>query len=226
MTYYRNYSRRRGSSRRSYQSRYRRKSASAYSLAARSYALARANRLAFRPELKFHDVDSTNASLTSTQVTVALNAIGQGDDDTERVGRAIKLKYLYVKVTLEGTQNANSNTVRCALVWVAHADGALANANDIWEASSLNITTQRNTRQTHNFHMLWDKVYTLSPSTGKATLYFEKMFPLHYTTQYSGVSNNIADLSNGLLQFVAVSDRDGVAAPSATFNFRLRYTDA
>jgi hypothetical protein len=170
--------------------------------------------------------------VSTTQLRTLLNGITEGTgNNTERIGNKVKLRNLYAKLFVSGNvvDTANVQYVRVVILWQANVRGLAPSANEVWETSQLAIGSQRNIDHTGNYHVFYDKMFALDPTSGRNTYYEDINIPLGMrTSQYDGVTSLVDSIANGALWFFAVSNRptgQGLT-PSITFESRLRYTDA
>ncbi len=125
-------------------------------------------------ELKFHDIDLDDATISSNgAITDSINKIGQGVTESTRVGRKCVIRRIGWKFRVKepetngGTSAPPSDTVRVILYLDKQANGAAATVTGILE--SADFQSFNNLANTSRFNTLMDRVYTLNHQGGIGT---------------------------------------------------------
>ncbi len=117
-------------------------------------------------ELKFHDVDLDDAAISSTgTVTASINLIGQGTDESSRIGRKLTIRSINWRFKLIGAVDANTatppnETVRVMMFLDKQANGATAAVLDI--LSVADFQSFNNLSNKSRFRTLMDRTYVLN----------------------------------------------------------------
>lgn len=175
-------------------------------------------------EKKFFDVDQTYAF--NTTGTVKLLAVPVlGTDYTNRVGRKIVLKSVYIRglATVEGAFNLPAPPMtslaqlgRLILLVDSQPNGSAPAILDILTAASAISHLNPNNRD--RFRILWDKQYAFGPikvdntaTQSYAWAQGQAVYPIKYykklnieTIFNAGVAGTIADINSGALYLVAI----------------------
>ncbi len=121
-------------------------------------------------ELKFHDLDTDDASIAQngTIIQGSVNQIAQGTTEITRIGRKCTIKKIHWRfnITLTATTaSANtSETVRVILYWDKQTNKAAAGITDILESD--NFQSFRNLANKGRFRILMDRTYQLKAGSG------------------------------------------------------------
>jgi len=180
-------------------------------------------------EMKFVDVSVSAATAIGAATFSAaqlLNGIQQGSDATNRVGRKINLKSLYLRYNFSlSATSTNGGTCRILVVYDKQANAAAPAITDILLADA--FTSPNNLSNRDRFVTLVDHV---TPSIGTAAnwavadvcyrkINLETMFN-------SGNAGTIGDITSGSVYcFYAQSGAIGTAAPALTYRARIKFTD-
>lgn len=196
------------------------------------------------PELKFLDTYLTAQSLGTTvagsevdpATFLCLNAIAQGDGESNRDGRQVVVKSINIRgdvsqTAIQDQADARASTVvRLLLVKDKQTNGAQLNAEDVLlDTSGLDVHSHRNLQYEQRFEVLWDKTiqldFTTSQSDGVNTastagqkkpfhIYKKLDMPVNFTDT-TAVVGSIADNSLHLIALATV-------AGSCTISYQAR----
>ncbi len=118
-------------------------------------------------ELKFHDVDLDDATVSSSgDVTASINLIAQGTSESERNGRKCTLKSILWRYTVVLPEvdalatPAPADTIRIIMYLDRQCNGATAADTDVLE--SADYQSYRNLANSGRFSILHDKSMTLN----------------------------------------------------------------
>lgn len=206
-------------------------------------------------ELKFYDTKLANAALTAPtdasggehnpSATISLNSVVQGDGESQRDGRRITMRSIYVEGTIIVAPQASLSTadspatVFIALVLDTQCNGAILASEDVFTNKSgdavLAAQPFRNLQFTKRFKILAIKRMTIANpnmtndtgSTGgvisqglrRPFKFFKK---LSRTVTYSATTETIANTTDNSLNIIAYCSNDQLA-PKLYYNARLRF---
>jgi len=174
---------------------------------------------------------------------LALNAIAQGDGESQRDGKQINLKSCYVTGSIDipalinQTAAKNIPTVYIALVLDKQTNGAQLTSELVFENPSGASTTAanplRNMQYTSRFDVLDSVCVELEQpqvtfdGTNLETAGTRAPFKLSWTgdlmTQYIGVDASISTIQDNSLHLIAFAGPDISAAPVISYNSRIRF---
>lgn len=161
-----------------------------------------------------------------------MNVIATGTGESQRVGRKVTLKniYLHGELVLPSTSSVTlcTDQFRMIVFIDKQANGVIAGVTDVLQTASIN--SFRNLANQERFVILKDKYYDINASTtSNATTttgghsYHIKMYKkLDLPIEYSGTNGTIGEIKSNNLVMLCIS-RTG----SCTFQYtaRIRYTD-
>lgn len=179
-------------------------------------------------EDKYKDTDF-NGSLSDTSPLQAIqNRITQGSDNTERVGRQIRLTAFHYRAVL--TMNTAATTQQLAVYVVVDKkhNGSLFTMSDYLTAN--NEISFRNIDNHSRFHTIYRKCFNFSINGGNRSkcidiyLDLKKIGKLAYT-EYKGITSSIADISGYPLYVVYVSSASNTQPIDVRSRGRVKYID-
>ncbi len=203
-------------------------------------------------ERKFYDTSLVeNAlALSSTgeageqnpSATICLNSITQGDGESQRDGRKATIQSCFVKGTfrvppqLNQTATDSGVKIYAALILDTQTNGALADSEDVFVNISgdtaLGASPMRNMQHTQRFRVL----DTFECVMGDANIAFDGTnmeqngqqvafqlsSNLEFSTQYSGTTESIANITDNALNIIAYAN-SLTLAPTISYNARIRF---
>ncbi len=207
-------------------------------------------------ELKFYDQKLLGAALTAPtdatggehdpSATVMMNTVVQGDGESNRDGRKITMKSIYVeglvKTAKQATQSATDNQtlIFIALVLDTQCNGATINSEDVYVNPGASQVTAagplRNLKFTQRFKVLATRRFVIqnpaitndTGATGGViqnglTKRFKIFKNLNNTeTTYSASTETVANITDNCLHMVAWCS-DTEMAPQMSYVSRLRF---
>ncbi len=195
-------------------------------------------RYAGRSELKFHDVDLTDAVVAAgTNVTASVNLIAQGITESTRIGRKCTLKsigwryrLLLPEVDAAATPLSGDN-VRVIMYLDKQANGATAAGTDLLE--SADVHSFLNLANSGRFVVLLDKLYPMNYSTlasdgagvvSQTRMSWEKTFfkTCNIPIEFSGVAGIITEIRSNNIGVILVGN---TGEASFSSKIRLRFSD-
>lgn len=197
----------------------------------------RVRKLEHSEELKYKDIYSTTAPLTTFQF-LSMNLMGQGDDAfNNRIGEEICAKYLNMKLRFIHPVGATSDAIRCVVFWDTQANGAapdtltsISPATAVFDNTTVSggsTLVPYNYRTKNRYKVLYDRVITMIPqsTTTDMVRYVRHNFRLNGAKiKYSDSGATQASVTSRNLIF-AYSCISGSLA-SCALSFRLWFTDA
>lgn len=204
-------------------------------------------------EKKFVDYEVTKGNMADTvassevdPTTVnCLNAIAQGDGESQRDGRRCTLTSVHVQgyvrfksdVLSGGTPDIGR--VRLALVLDTQTNGAQFNAEDVFiepTDGTLATCTFRNLQYQKRFRVLASKVVDLRSQAGAgpdagflywspdiASFEFHKEFKSGLQVNHSGTTASVASITDNSLHMIAILDGGSNADASLSYVSRVRF---
>lgn len=176
------------------------------------------------PENKHFDVNISQ-SITQAGTLNLLSQIGQGVDDTQRIGNTLYLKSLFMNVSI--VQNAGSTIDNVRLMVVVDRQGFNAPAvNSVLEPALLTSTLAPLSQYNHYYMSRYKVIYdrTLKLSTGfSETLIYKKYIPLKFASHYIGAATTFKNQ----VYLLHIGDNPNVLAlPVLNVACRIIYTDS
>jgi len=185
-------------------------------------------------ELKTIDVDpATYAGNTTPDITL-LNGVATGTDFTQRIGRKIVMKSLYLRGYVESKDTTTTNCLwRTLIVYDNQSNGAAPIITDILKSS--NVTSHVNLDNRDRFKILFDREFALAPIDTTATqsycgaptiLKFKKYLRLNHEVLFNGTAATVGSIATGSIYMVNFSDVAAATGGSAVIATRIRFSDA
>lgn len=180
-----------------------------------------------RPELKY--IGASYATLAADYVGTGLyllNGIDQGTSATSRVGNNIKMKSIYLKLTLSTDV---TTTYYFYLVYDKQPNQTAMTINNFIDAISGNYLpySQRNQQYKDRFVTLRSWFTDLSPNRSGATIQrtYEKYFNFSKGVPviYTGSGSTVASISMGSVYLIVGSSSS--TGPVWSGSHRLKFTD-
>ncbi len=207
-------------------------------------------------ERKFYDQKLLGAALTAPtdasggehdpSATVMMNTVVQGDGESNRNGRKITMKSIYVeglvKTSTQATQSTADNqaTIFIALVLDTQTNGAILRSEDVYVNPGASAVTAggplRNLQFTKRFKVLGTRRFiiqnpnmanetgatggTIQNGLTKRFKFFKNLNGIE--TTYSATTETIANITDNSLHIIAYCS-DTAAAPQLSYISRLRF---
>lgn len=204
-------------------------------------------------EKKFHDSHKTGTYVTQTWTrynpssgsTDCVNAVAQGDGESQRDGKNYEMLSLHFKgrVKHDGEDAGTSlvhgaHTIRIAIVLDTMTNGAALTATDVFKpvTANLNVFSFRNLEYSSRFRVLWDKTWVMNLETAggngttvdaaplikywKANIKIPKKYANVSTT---GTTANVSAIQNNSIHVLAVGTEAGGSRLSLEYACRLRF---
>lgn len=191
-----------------------------------------AGRGAQGPEIKFTDVTDLATSIplsndfTTPGATFLLNGLTTGALATNRIGRKVTLKSLYIRATVQlATTSVRGANIRMVVFYDKQANGTAPAVTDVLADDS--FYSPNNLSNRDRFVVLCDHVFEPIGTANdyqKSAVVFKK---LNLETMFNaGTAGTIADITSGSLYIMfAQSGTIGTGNPTASWYSRVRYTD-
>ncbi len=208
-------------------------------------------------EIKFYDQKLIDAALTAPtdasggehdpSATLMLNTVTQGDGESQRDGRKLTMRSIYVEGVINAAKQAsqsssdNATGIFVALVLDTQSNGATLNSEDVFTNPGANALTAaapfRNLQFTKRFRVLATYKTTLQNSAmANATSFsadsgvvasgqrrtFKFFKNLGHNVLYSGTTETIANITDFSLHIIAYCTDVGMA-PKISYSSRLRF---
>ncbi len=203
-------------------------------------------------ERKFYDTSLVAAALTAPtdssggehdeSTTICLNSMTQGDGESQRDGRKATIQSTFVKGFIDVPRQINqtagdgASKVYIALVLDTQTNGAQLNSEDVFTNDSANATLAasplRQMQFTQRFRILdtaemvfqgpniaYDGTNLEQQGEQQA---FHLSSNLEFSTQYSGTTESVANITDNSLHIIAFTNNVGLA-PTISYNARVRF---
>ncbi len=196
-------------------------------------------------ELKFLDTFLSNHTVVETVAgseidmssgsQLCLNAIAQGDGESNRDGRKCVLKSVQVRGKLHLATQADvanaeiGETCRILLVWDKQTNGAQLNSEDVLlDGSGVDLLSLRNLQYSQRFQVLAEEMVDLqwsnsqtdgtnTASVGGEAKHFEMFRKLNIPVVHTGTTGVVASISDNSLHLIAIA-----AGADITLSYQAR----
>lgn len=185
-------------------------------------------------ELKTIDVDPNGISVTSTPNVVLLNGVAAGTDFTDRIGRKIVMKSLYLRAALYPADTVTADSVnRLLIVYDAQTNGAAPIITDVLKSSS--PVAQLNLNNRDRFKILWDKCISCGGQQNTATqalsnnhnqISIKKFKKLYHEVLFGGTAATVGSIQTGSIYLITVSNVAATDQMTMLYSTRIRFEDA
>lgn len=185
-------------------------------------------------EKKTVDVNATNINLVNTESVTLLNGIATGTDFTDRVGRKVILKSLFIRwAVVPQDQTVTDNTCRMCIVYDSQTNGAAPTYSDVFKEG--NPLSQLNLNNRDRFQVLWDKCIQMSYLNNTATQALsgnktvangKKFKPLKHEMIFGGTAATVSSIQTGSIYLICLGSAVANAGHVFAFTSRIRFVDA
>lgn len=171
-------------------------------------------------------VEKKNFDLAISNIASApyLNpmAIAQGVTGTERIGRAVNVQSIRVRIYLPGITATVGQAFRLMIILDRQANSALANYGNTLQLSS-NTLTPINANQLHRYKVLCDEMIT---AQNQDPIIFDVYRKCNFQSSFAG-TGTISEGNQLLVSCWNVNSASASGFPSVgTYYSRVRFTDA
>jgi len=196
-------------------------------------------------ELKFSDLEMTNQAFSGSWGTLedstadSLTGIGQGNGESQRLGRKYSIQSLHIRGFVEVAQVESQTAplddilARLVVVWDQQTNGAQLTATDVMDAGLTDdINSFRNLQHTGRFRVLKDKTFRIALNSqtneGAINLFAAPKIEIPFKMNFDFKKNPIVVTTSGTAnQITAVSDNSihliGIATSTrALINYQVR----
>lgn len=187
-----------------------------------------------RNEKKVIDVDPGNLNVSTTGTVTLINGVATGTDFTDRIGRKIVMRSVYVRGLLRPEDTTVSDQcARVMLVYDMQSNGAAPAITDILKSAS--SLAQLNMNNRDRFRVLMDKTFAMAGLQDTATQAFAGSPTTHVMKKYkrcnlevlyNGTTNAIGSIATGALFLVTIGSVAAGSASTFTVSTRVRFDDA
>lgn len=198
------------------------------------YGRFRGRRMYPGSELKFLDTALASTAVPAVGVVnTNLVVIPQGDTESNRNGRKVQVKSIWVKGTItlppDQATSAASDRVRIMLVQDKQANGAVFTTTNVLVSGS--YLAFRQLENQGRFNILYDQTFSLNAMAGVGTatteyargfnIYKKCNIPIEYDT--SATTGAITTQRSNSLAILMISQANNVSL--VDYNARVRYSD-
>lgn len=181
-------------------------------------------------EKKVIDTDPATYNVSTTGTVTLINGVATGSDFTDRTGRKIMMRSVYLKGFLEPEDGlVNNSLARVMLVYDMQSNGAAPSITDILKSAT--SLAQLNMNNRDRFRIVMDKVFPMGGLTAafsqSPTVHALKKFKkCYYETVFSGTTSGIASIATGSLFLVTIGNQAAGTGSTLTASVRVRFNDA
>jgi len=176
------------------------------------------------PERKFLDVDSGGAvSIPQAGSVVYLSGMTTGDTINTRNGNSVKcIDHLFRATLALGATATVPCRVRVMLFTDKDNVGFAPGVTDVLQNTTTVSGMELSSQSGGRYHILTDRVYSLSSNTPSLALKFYKK--LRHHLKYGGTTANVTDARSGAVFLLFLCD---VATnnPTIAYNSRIKFYD-
>lgn len=193
-------------------------------------------------ELKVKDLNLSIEAINTTGTFTLLNGLQQGSDFTNRVGRKVMWKSLYVRFLVQhdrtsagaGAGVSPNSSVRIIIIHDMQTNGATPTVAAL--LNSANTTAPLNLDNRDRFKVLMDKFYAMPGvsktatdinSAGNTAFTIKKYRKINFETIFnSGTSGAVADINSGAVWLFIIGDQaSGDNCSTVNGSVRMRFAD-
>lgn len=186
-------------------------------------------------EKKFYDKTYSGAIVATVASAEAdpaanascLNAIAQGDGESNRDGRRCVLKSVQIRGDIydsgsqDGADPPGPAVIRVALVWDQQTNGAQLNSEDVFTGATNVEHAMINLQHSGRFRILWDKTFSFGSAvafnddggatgaTNRGGKIFKIYKNLNIPVTFDGTTEDIANITDNSLHMVAFASGTG-----------------
>lgn len=184
-------------------------------------------------EKKTVDVAPNSYVADTTGTVTLLNGIATGTDFTDRIGRKIILKSIFVRGLVGPVDTSTgTNCARILIVYDMQANGSAPAVTDILKTADSRDQINLNNRD--RFKILFDKQWTLGPFDGVTLGYIGapsvanvKLYRrLNLETLFNGTTAAIGSIATGSIYMVTIGNQAAANGSSFQVSTRIRFVDA
>lgn len=184
-------------------------------------------------ERKVIDVDPASYAFDTTGSVTLLNGVATGTDFTDRIGRKIIIKSLYLRGIIQPVDNNTGNTLcRMIIVYDNQANGVAPAITDVLKSAS--PVAQLNMNNRDRFKILVDKQWGLAVISdaasqsvaGSPTVFsFKKYKKCNLETLFNGTTNAIGSIATGSIYMITVGNQAVGNGGTGSISSRIRFAD-
>jgi len=188
-------------------------------------------------ELKTIDTSGEGLCVSSSDAITLINGVATGNDFTDRNGRKITMKSIFIRGWLQGQDITNGsplgNLCRVMLVYDKQANGTVTTQDAILKTKEAQSQLQLNNRD--RFVVLADKTVALGTITnvatqsvaGSPTCRAIKIFKkVNLDVQFSGTDATISSIATGALYILCVGSQATSDGHKFVYTSRIRFLDS
>lgn len=180
-----------------------------------------------RDELKNKDtfLSALFSASTVTGQLVLLNGLVTGSAATERIGRKVFMKTLFIRFVGSRTTAplVGDSPVRMVIVYDKQSNAVAPLATDILQNDRISGLT--NLSNAERFRIVMDKEFSLGTTNNTAVAwkkYIKLNLPMTFNT---GAAGTIADIQTGSMYVLSYQNGQFSNLPQIGCEFRIRYND-
>lgn len=166
--------------------------------------------------------------LDTTGGVQLLNGLAQGSDFTNRIGRKLLMKALYIRLQIVPAATPTSQTNRVLIVYDRQTNGADPLITAVLDSANPAALMNLNNRE--RFRVIWDYSFATAVN-GQTTKLVKKFirFKRGLDVQYQGTTAAVADVTTGGLFCVTTGNQTAVSTLANLVTgsqVRIRFEDS
>lgn len=184
-------------------------------------------------EQKVIDSGTQNTNFSAAGAVGLMNGVALGTDYTDRIGRKIVLKSIFMKFTIQPSTTScpSGDSVRLLVVYDSQTNGAAPAVGDILNSATHIAPMNLNNRD--RFKVLFDKhmttegnaftagAITAGASTPKFTKFYKK---LDHEMIFQGTAATVGSIATGAIWLLLINLQGNLT--NVYYNCRVRFEDA
>lgn len=187
-----------------------------------------------REEKKVVDVDPATYVADTTGTVTLLNGTAAGTDFTDRIGRKIVMKSLFIRGLVNPVDAVTNHTLaRMIVVYDMQTNGAAPTVTDVLKSAT--SVSQLNMNNRDRFRVLLDKQFQIGKiddtatqaAQGSPTIHQIKKYKrLNLDVLYNGTTAAVASIATGSVYLITIGNQAAGAGGVFTLSSRIRFVDA
>ncbi len=174
-------------------------------------------------EMNFLDTVVAAGSIANTGTVFNICLLAEGDGQSERTGRQIRIKNIELKGRWAGNAAATLTNMRLILLKTNNDQATVPLVLDVLQFADVNSPYDRSIQQ-RSFKILYDRRVSCEDTVNNRNILLTVNRKVNSRMDYSGAAATEAHAGRGCYYILAISD---LAANSPTIDFRTRvsFTD-
>lgn len=183
-------------------------------------------------ELKTIDIDPAEYVADTTGTVTLLNGVATGTDFTDRIGRKIMMKSIYIQGFCYPVDTTTADTLaRLIVVYDTQPNGAAPTIANVLKTA--NSISQTNLDNRDRFRIIYDKRFAIPTINNTATQTYSyganKVVKLYrkcnLETQFNNTGATITAITTGSLYMITIGNQTANAGGKFALSTRIRFVD-